>query len=121
MRDGCEPDVANSGGEAKLHYGVARVELHLPGVSSLKAKRALLNRAKAALDRSLAVSVAEVGFQEQWQRAVLGVAVAASTATGVDRVLDRIIEVIERDPHVEVVRVLDLADVFDEDGTGDAH
>lgn len=109
--------MSKTSGEMKLHYGVARVELHLPGVSSLKGKRAVLNRAKAALDRRLAVSVAEVGAQEQWQRAVLGIAVAASTATGVDRVLDRITAVIEHDPQVEVLRVADLADVFDE---GDA-
>jgi uncharacterized protein len=98
----------------RLHFGVAWVELHLPGVSSLKGKRALLNRAKAALVRELDVSVAEVGAQEQWQRAVLGVAVAASSATGVDRVLDRLAAVVERDPRVEVLRVHELADVFDD-------
>lgn len=98
----------------RLHYGVARIELYLPGVASLKEKRALLNRAKAGLTRSLAVSVAEVGAQQLWQRAVLGVAVVASSATGVDRVLDRVTAVIERDPRVEVIGVHDLADVFDD-------
>lgn len=100
----------------KVHYGIARIDLHLPGIDSLKGKRALLNRAKAALHDDLGVSVAEVGAREAWQRAVLGVAVAASTATGVDRVLDRITAVIERDPRVEVLGISDLADALDDDG-----
>jgi uncharacterized protein len=108
--------MAGDGG--KVHYGVARVDLHLPGVDSLKGKRAVLNRAKAGLADELSVSVAEVGEQDRWQRAVLGVAVAASSATGVDRVLDRIAAVVERDPRVEVLGVTDLADHLDADAPG---
>ena len=99
----------------RVHYGIARVDLHLPGADSLKAKRMLLRRAQAALGDQLGVSVAEVGAQDRWQRAVLGVAVAASTATGVDRVLDRLTAVLERDPRVEVLAVTDLADHLDAD------
>lgn len=104
----------------KVHYGIARIDLHLPGIDSLKGKRALLNRAKAALHDDLRVSVAEVGAQDLWQRAVLGVAVAASTATGVDRILDRITAVIERDPRVEVLGISDLADAMDDDPSASA-
>jgi uncharacterized protein len=100
----------------RVHYGIARVDVHLPGVGSLKGKRALLNRIKAALHTDLGVSVAEVGAQDTWQRAVLGVAVAASTATGVERILDRLAAVIERDPRVEVLGITDLADTLDDDG-----
>lgn len=89
-----------------VFVGTARVEVHLPGVGSLKGKRALLNRMKAALQRDLGVSVAEVGYQELWQRASLGVATAGSTQTGVQRVLDRIVAVIERDPEVVVTHVV---------------
>lgn len=88
-----------------VFIGTARVEVHLPGVGSLKGKRALMNRLKAALQRELAVSVAEVGYQDLWQRAALGVATAASSQTGAERVLDRIVAVIERDPRVVVVSI----------------
>jgi uncharacterized protein len=104
--------------DGRVHFGVARVDLHLPGVDSLKGKRALLNRAKAALQQELAVSVAEVGDQDRWQRAVLGVAVASSSHTGVDRVLDRLTAVLERDPRLVVVAVADLADTLDADTPG---
>ena len=99
----------------RVHYGIARVDLYLPGVDSLKAKRMLLRRARAALTDQLGTSVAEVGAQDRWQRAVLGVAVASSTATGVDRVLDRVTAILERDPRVEVLAVTDLADHLDAD------
>ncbi len=102
--------------DGRVHYGVAHVELHLPAIDNLKGKRALLQRARAALVSELGVSVAEVGAQDRWQRAVLGVAVAASSATGVDRVLDRIAAVIERDPRIEVLRVGEVADTLDADG-----
>lgn len=101
--------------DGRVHYGVARVEVHLPGLDSLKAKRALVRRMQAALQRDLGCSVAEVGAQDLWQRTVLGVAVAASSATGVDRVLDRIHAIIERDPRVEVLSVSDLADHLEAD------
>ncbi|MFP5309040.1 MAG: DUF503 domain-containing protein [Actinomycetes bacterium] len=98
-----------------VHVGVARIELHLPGVDSLKGKRALLNRARAALRNDLDVSVAEVGRQDTWQRATLGVGVVASSAGGVDRVLDRLVAVVERDPRVEVTRTVVQVDVLDPD------
>lgn len=101
-------------GDGRVHYGIARVDLHLPGIDNLKGKRALVNRAKAALVKELGLSVAEVGEQERWQRAVLGVAVAASTHTGVDRVLDRVTAVLERDPRIVVLGRSDMADTFDE-------
>jgi uncharacterized protein len=103
--------------DGKVHFGVARVDLHLPGVDNLKGKRALLNRARTRLQQELGCSVAEVGEQDRWQRAVLGVAIAASSQTGVDRVLDRVVAVLERDPRVVVIGSTDLADTLVSDGT----
>lgn len=88
----------------RLHFGAVRLDLHLPGAHSLKEKRAVLRRAETRL-RDLGCAVAEVGAQDRWQRAVLGVTIAASTPGGVDRILDRLVEVIENDPRVVVLDV----------------
>lgn len=101
-----------------VHVGFARVELRFPAVGSLKSKRALLNRTKAWLRDELGCSVAEVDAQDQWQRSVLGVAVAASTATGVDRVLDRLPAVSERDPRIVVTGLSTAVEVLDADASG---
>lgn len=102
-------------GPGRVHVGVMRVDVHLPAAQSLKAKRALLNRARASLRDRLDASVAEIGFQDTWQRAALGIGVVAGTPTGVDRVLDRVVAVIERDPAVVVTGVVSMADVLDDD------
>lgn len=97
----------------RVHHGVARIELHLPGVDSLKGKRALLRRTEARLRDELGCAVAEVGYQDLWQRAALGIATVSGSATGVDRVLERLPAVAERDPRVEVLRIVDDVDVLD--------
>jgi uncharacterized protein len=99
-----------------VHFGVVRVDLHVPGADGLKAKRSVLQRARAALRDELGCSVAEVGFQNTWQRATLGVAVAASTHTGVERVLDRVTGVLERDPRLVVLGTAEEVDALDADG-----
>jgi uncharacterized protein len=99
-----------------VHFGVVRVDLHVPGADGLKAKRSVLKRAQAALRDELGCSVAEVGYQNTWQRATLGVAVAASTHTGVERVLDRVTGVLERDPRLVVLGTAEEVDALDADG-----
>lgn len=85
------------------HVGAMQVDLHLPEARSLKGRRAIVNKARAALRRDLDVSVAQVDDTERWDRATLAVAVVASSPAGVDRVLDRVVAVIERDPRVRVI------------------
>jgi uncharacterized protein len=99
----------------RVHHGVARVDLYLPGIASLKAKRAVLKRTEARLRDELGCAVAEIGYQDLWQRAALGLATVSGSATGVDRVLDRVTAVVERDPRLEVIRVQAQGDVLDVD------
>lgn len=99
---------------AKVHVGVARIDVHLPGVAGLKERRSRLRRIEARL-ADLGCAVAEVGAQDRWQRAVLGVAVVASSASGVDRVLGLLTEVIERDPQAVVIDVIEQLDEIDDD------
>jgi len=54
--------------------------------------------------------VAEVGGQQRWQRAILGVALCAPSPSGVERGIMRITELIERDPRVTVLRVVPTYD-----------
>jgi uncharacterized protein YlxP (DUF503 family) len=58
-----------------LIVGIALIELHIPGSSSLKAKRSVLNRIKERVKNRFNASVAEVDYQDLWQRAAIGVAV----------------------------------------------
>lgn len=99
----------------RVHHAVALLALHLPGAMSRKDRRSHVQRLRRALVDDLGCSVAEVGGQETWQRVVLGVAVAEATATGVDRVVERIIPLAERDPGVVVTRLEVRRDTLDTD------
>ena len=71
------------------------VHLFFPESGSLKAKRAELNRVKAHLRERMRASVAEVGFQDSWQRSTLAVALAAGTEGGGHRAADAVERALE--------------------------
>jgi uncharacterized protein len=102
--------------QERVHHAVALLELHLPDAASRKDRRAHLQRILRSLTDDLGCSVAEVGGQDSWQRVVLGIAVAASSASGVERVIERIVPMTERDPAVIVTRFDVGQDTFDREG-----
>jgi hypothetical protein len=58
--------------------GIVRVELHLPQAQSLKDKRQVLRSLKERIRERAHASVAEVEYQDLWQRAALGIAVVSA-------------------------------------------
>lgn len=78
------------------------VELRIPGAHSLKDKRQVVKSLLEASRRRFAVSAAEVGAQDTWQRSVLGFAVVASSASGAERVLRDVEDFVWSTPGVEV-------------------
>lgn len=60
-----------------MRVAALRVEIHLPGSQSLKQKRGTLRPLIEGLRRQGSYSVAEVGHQDDWQLATLGIAIAA--------------------------------------------
>jgi uncharacterized protein YlxP (DUF503 family) len=99
----------------RVHHAVALLHLRLPGATSLKDRRAHLQRLRRALVDELGCSVAEVGGRSEHRRAVLGIAVVASAASGVERVVERLIPLAERDPGVEVIGLQVRHDTLHED------
>jgi hypothetical protein len=79
------------------------MELHLPASHSLKAKRSVVNHVKERLRTRFNASVAEVGYQDTWQRATLGVAIVSGEPGGLDRVLRDILSVVEREDRLQVL------------------
>ena len=67
--------------------GVRHWDLQLFGCQSLKDKRAILQRLKAALRNGLNVSVAETGHQDLWQRSEIACAAVGSGRRVVEETL----------------------------------
>ena len=57
-----------------MFVAAAKVELHIEGAHSLKQKRGVVSSIKQRVRNKFNVSIAEVGGQDTWQIAVLGMA-----------------------------------------------
>ncbi len=86
-----------------MYYAVARLEFLIGQSRSLKEKRSVLNRLKARLESRFKLSVAEVEFQDLWQRGALGVALVASGSESAQNALQAVRREVESDPRVEVL------------------
>jgi hypothetical protein len=88
--------------------GVLRLTLYIHGASSLKDKRQVLRKVTDRLRSRFNVSVAEVGDNDVWQRAVVGIAAVANDHSFVNEVLDKcvrdvggIAEIVNREMEIE--------------------
>ena len=69
-----------------MHAAAVRFDLHVPASRSLKAKRAAIRPVVDGLRHRFKVSVAEVDYQDQWQRASIGVALVDGSAAHLEEV-----------------------------------
>jgi uncharacterized protein len=83
-----------------MTVGVARVTLFLPEVHSLKEKRMVLRRVKDRAQQKFNLAIAEVGENDLWQRALLGVAVLGSGRRFVESALDEVVRFIRGEAEV---------------------
>jgi uncharacterized protein YlxP (DUF503 family) len=75
--------------------GVLRLALVIRGARSLKDKRHALRRILDRVRARYNVSVAEVGDNDVWQRALVGVTAVANDRSFVNEVLDKVVRDIE--------------------------
>lgn len=87
-----------------MQAAAVRIELRVPESRSLKAKRAALRPLLAKLE-AMNVGVSEVGAQDAWQKAVIGVAVVAPRLRRLDEIVESVKRVLYADPRLEVVSV----------------
>ena len=83
--------------------GTLRLRLFIGGSASLKERRRVVKSLKDRIRSRYNVSVADVGDQDLWQSATLGVAVVASDGRFVDEVLSKVAGIVESDPRVEII------------------
>jgi hypothetical protein len=78
-----------------MRVGLLHIELHIPYAQSLKDKRMILRRVTDRLQK-FNVAVAEVEYQDKWQRAGLGVVAISTTAEHVEQQLAKAADEIDR-------------------------
>jgi uncharacterized protein len=78
-------------------------DLHINESRSLKAKRQVIRPIVDGARHRFGVSAAEVGYQDQWQRALLGFAVVAGTVSHAEEVIDAVDRFVWSRPDIEVL------------------
>ncbi|HLG22141.1 MAG TPA: DUF503 domain-containing protein [Candidatus Manganitrophaceae bacterium] len=84
--------------------GICVIELYIPGNGSLKGKRQILLSIKSKVKNRFNVAIAEVGEQDLWQKAILGVTTVANDKGFVNEVMDKVVGFISSYPEVQVTR-----------------
>ena len=74
-----------------MPVGLLTLELHLPEARSLKDKRQVLRSLKDRLRGSFNVAVAELDFQDTWQRSVVGVVTLSNAEQHVEESLQKVL------------------------------
>jgi len=89
--------------EWRITVGVCVIELIIRQSHSLKTKRKLLQSIKARMRRQFNVSIAEVGAQDLWQKAVLGISAISNDKRFLNEVLDKALSLISAYPEAEII------------------
>lgn len=88
-----------------MYVTAAQVTIHLFESASLKDKRQVTKSLLARLRNQFEVSAAEVGQQESWNLAALGLASVSGDASHAEEVIERAIRYIEQTrPDLEITQ-----------------
>jgi len=83
--------------------GVCQIDLRIPGNASLKGKRKVLRRIIDRVKNRYNVSISEVGDNDLWQRAQLGLSVVGNDSRHINSSLDKVLDFIERMNAAEII------------------
>lgn len=80
-----------------------RVTLRLYAARSIKDKRQVVTSVRERLRNRFNVAVAEVGSQDDWRTAELGLATVASDGVGADKTVDALTRFLDGDARFELI------------------
>jgi len=78
-----------------INIGICKIRLRLPENSSLKGKRNVIKSLIAQVNNKFNVSIAEVGDQDAWQIATLGVSCVSSDSQHNNEVLSKVVNFVD--------------------------
>jgi uncharacterized protein YlxP (DUF503 family) len=77
-----------------MHVAVCRLTLRLPENQDLKGKRRTIGSLRSKVRNKFNVSIAEVGDNDAWHAATLGITCASNDASHADKVVSAAVEFI---------------------------
>ncbi|EUJ24862.1 DUF503 family protein [Listeria grandensis] len=76
-------------------------EWFLQTPQTLKQKRAILKRVLTRAGQKFNISIAEIGFQDKWQRALIGFAVVSESHNQAEKMADTVLVFLDSFPEWE--------------------
>ena len=86
-----------------LLVAICQFELIIQESNSLKSKRFVLSSLKTRMRNKFNVSVAEIDYNDKWQRSLLGVSIVANDRKYLDKTINKIMNFIELDSQIEII------------------
>ncbi len=88
----------------RIAIGLCTLELHLPGVASLKEKRSILKSLLKRLHGTFNVATSEVDYHDIWESSVIAIVTVTTSTHHVDQSMSAIITWIEKHyPDAQIV------------------
>ena len=84
--------------------GTGLLDFRIFGCGSLKEKRSVLSRIIRRIQNEFNISIAEVGDNDQWQKAKVGFCVVGNDKSYINAKIDHVLNFVDRFGAVEVVR-----------------
>jgi uncharacterized protein YlxP (DUF503 family) len=84
--------------------GSLTVTVHVPESHSLKEKRQVVQSLVARLRRTFNIAVAEVGDQDTWQLATIGIACVSGDPRHADEMCQKVLRHLENEGEAQVTR-----------------
>lgn len=84
---------------------VIKIRLHIFIAQSLKDKRSVVKSLLRRTQQKFAVSVAEVGDNELWQSALMGITFTGNSQRLLEQQKEKILNFIEQDSECEIVEI----------------
>ncbi len=91
--------------DKNIHISLTCIDFLVPNASSLKAKRRVIKSLKDKLRTRLNASVAEIGHQEEWQRAAIGITMISNERQHLQRGHSAINRLFEEKADIQVLDI----------------
>ena len=85
-----------------MTVGLLLLDCYIPESQSLKDKRRILTSLSERLRRQFNIAIAEVEYQDQWQRARLAVVLVNTNWRMLQSSMSKLTEYVDRDRRVEI-------------------
>jgi uncharacterized protein YlxP (DUF503 family) len=83
--------------------GLLTLEIYIPYSHSLKEKRKILKSFKDRMRNKFNVAIAELNFQNKWQRTKIGLVTVNQDKKLIDRIFSKIVEDAEKSIEGEII------------------